>query len=47
MEARVLPAARRFKDLGAATGGEIPPLSPVDMTPRALAAPELKEDDHA
>ena len=47
MEARVLPAARRFKDLGAATGSEIPHLSPVETTPRALTAPEVKEDDHA
>jgi DNA recombination protein RmuC len=47
MEARVLPAARKFKDLGAATGDEIPPLSPVETTPRALTAPEVKEDDHA
>jgi len=44
MEARVLPAARRFKDLGAATGDEIPALSPVETTPRALAAPEVKEE---
>jgi len=43
MEARVLPAARRFKDLGAATGNEIPVLSPVETTPRALAAPETTE----
>jgi len=47
MEARVLPAARRFKDLGAATGNEIPVLSPVETTPRALAAPEMTEDDRA
>lgn len=44
MEARVMPAARRFKDLGAATGNEIPPLSPVETTPRALTAPDVKED---
>jgi DNA recombination protein RmuC len=44
MEARVLPAARRFKDLGAATGNEIPPLSPVETAPRALAVPEVKEE---
>jgi len=44
MEARVLPAARKFKDLGAATGDEIPPLSPVETTPRALTAPEMKEE---
>jgi DNA recombination protein RmuC len=43
MEARVLPAARRFKDLGAATGSEIPHLSPVETTPRALTAPETEE----
>ncbi len=40
MEARILPAARRFKDLGAATGNEIPALTPVETTPRALIAPE-------
>ena len=44
MEARVMPAARRFKDLGAAIGNEIPPLSPVETTPRALTAPDVKED---
>lgn len=43
LEARVLPAARRFKDLGAATGNEIPALSPVETTPRILAAPETTE----
>ena len=43
LEARVLPAARRFKDLGAATGSEIPALSPVETTPRALAVPETTE----
>ncbi|MGH7313013.1 MAG: DNA recombination protein RmuC, partial [Candidatus Rokuibacteriota bacterium] len=41
METRVLPAARRFRDLGAATGGEIPPLEAVDEQPRELAAPEF------
>lgn len=43
LEARVLPAARRFRDLGAATGNEIPALSPVETTPRTLAAPETTE----
>jgi len=43
LETRVLPAARRFKDLGAATGNEIPALSPIDTTPRTLIAPETME----
>lgn len=43
METRVLPAARRFKDLGAATGSEITTLSPVETTPRTLADQEMKE----
>lgn len=46
MEARVLPAARKFRDLGAATGSEIPTLSPVETTPRILTAPEAKESNH-
>jgi len=40
MESRVLVSARKFKELGAATGEEIPALEPVDEAPRALAAPE-------
>jgi len=40
LESRVLPSARRFKELGAATGEEIIEAEPVDETPRALAAPE-------
>jgi len=45
MESRVLPSARKFKELGAASGEEIPELEPVDEAPRALAGPgrELKE----
>ncbi len=40
MESRLLVAARKFKELGAATGDEIPPLEPVEETPRAPAEPE-------
>ncbi|MBP8645674.1 MAG: DNA recombination protein RmuC [Syntrophobacteraceae bacterium] len=43
METRILPAARRFKDLGAASGSEIPVLSPVATSPRALADQGAKE----
>ena len=43
MESRVLPAARKFKDLGAATGGEIETLGQVDQLPRQLAAPEFPQ----
>lgn len=43
MESRVLPAARKFKDLAAATGEEIPRLETVDEHPRELAAPEFPQ----
>jgi DNA recombination protein RmuC len=41
LERRVLPAARKFEELGAATGDDIGALEPVDQQPRALTAPEL------
>ncbi|OLC38549.1 MAG: hypothetical protein AUH81_03915 [Candidatus Rokubacteria bacterium 13_1_40CM_4_69_5] len=41
MESRVLPAARRFRELGVATGGEIPVLEALDQQPRELNAPEF------
>jgi DNA recombination protein RmuC len=44
-ESRVLPSARKFKELGAASGDEIIEIEPVDETPRALAAPERQETD--
>ena len=44
MEARVLPAARRFKDLGAASGEELPIVQPIETSPRALSAPEFTAD---
>jgi DNA recombination protein RmuC len=42
LEARVLPAARRFKELGAASGTDISVVEPLDIAPRAISAPELK-----
>ena len=47
LEGRVLPSARKLKELGAATGDEIPEIEPVDEAPRALTAAERNpgEDD--
>lgn len=44
LENRVLPAARRFKELGAASGDEIAIIEPVDTQPRQLSVLELKKD---
>jgi DNA recombination protein RmuC len=41
IEARVLPAARRFSDLGAGHGEEIALLKPIDEQPRAVDAAEV------
>jgi DNA recombination protein RmuC len=43
LESRVLPAARKFKDLGAVSGAEISVLSPIESTPRSLQPPEPNE----
>ena len=40
METRVLPSARRFRDLGAASGDDIAPLTPIEQAPRQPDAPE-------
>ncbi|HET7215376.1 MAG TPA: DNA recombination protein RmuC [Terriglobia bacterium] len=40
LESRVLPSVRKFRELGAVTGGPIPELEPVDETTRELNAPE-------
>jgi DNA recombination protein RmuC len=44
LENRVLPAARRFKELGAASGDEIAVIEPVDTQPRQLTVIELKKE---
>ena len=44
IESRVLPAARRFKELGAASGSEIVTIEPVDTQPRQLAIAEVKKE---
>jgi DNA recombination protein RmuC len=41
MERMVLPAARRFRDVGAGSAKDIPVLEPVDEQPRILTAPEF------
>lgn len=44
LESKLLPGARKFKDLHVQTGGrEIPDLGAVDDAPREIAAPELLE----
>jgi DNA recombination protein RmuC len=42
LETRVLVSARKFTELGAAVKDEIRELDPIDKTPRALQAPELR-----
>jgi DNA recombination protein RmuC len=44
LENRVLPAARRFKELGAASGDEISVIEPIDTQPRQLSILELKKE---
>jgi DNA recombination protein RmuC len=41
LESRVFPSARRFKELGAATGEEIPTIESVDQTPRVISVTEV------
>jgi DNA recombination protein RmuC len=39
LETRVLPAARKFKDLSAATGDDLPTALPVETALRELRPP--------
>ncbi len=43
MERMLLPAARRFRDLGAASGKDISILAEISVTPNSVKAPELAE----
>jgi len=43
LERMVLPAARRFKDLGAGSDREVSPVKPVEVTLRAIDARSLPE----
>jgi DNA recombination protein RmuC len=45
MESRVLTSARKFKELGAASGQDIPELEPVDEAARVLVAVEKEVKD--
>jgi DNA recombination protein RmuC len=47
LERNLLPGARRFRDLGAATGPEAPELEPVDIQVRELVAPETAGEGDA
>ena len=41
----MLPAARRFQDLGVGTDQDLAALQPLDATPRGLTAPEAAEGE--
>ena len=47
LESRVLPAARKFKELGVLSGKELPAATPVDHQARRLQAPERQGRDEA
>jgi DNA recombination protein RmuC len=43
-ETRILPSARKFRDLGAGGKKEIEELQPIDQIPRALSTPDMGEE---
>ena len=47
MESRVLVQARRFKELGASAGEDIPEIETVSVAPRQLAIPGLEPEDES
>ena len=44
-ESRVLVQARRFKELGAATGEDLPEIETVSVAPRQLALPGIDDEE--
>jgi DNA recombination protein RmuC len=42
LETRVLVTARRFRDLGASSGDDIPELETIEKTTRVVQAPEIR-----
>ena len=44
LEGWVLVTARRFKELGAATGGDIETAVPIERATRILMVPELERE---
>ena len=44
MQSRVFVAARKFKEMGAGSGEDIPTLEPIESTPRELRLPEQSEE---
>lgn len=47
LESRVLVSARKFRDLGVESPREVALVEPMDVTTRALQAPEFERDDVA
>jgi len=45
MEARLFPAARRFKEMGISSAKDIETVEPVETTPRTLTPPEPEPDE--
>lgn len=46
LETRVLPAARRFPELGVPAQSELAPVEPIELAVRAATAPELADGQH-
>jgi DNA recombination protein RmuC len=40
LQSRVIPSARRIKDLGSGTSRDIPAIEPIESSPAPIAIPE-------